>query len=176
MVRRQKVGMAADSQEEIIRFSQSKLAPDGEWWAEFLVGLSLEEMDAVNQPVNRLIDGVCIISHSSREVDRLYKDDMRERRKSGWLDNEDVVLVEYGRGTGAWAKYGQLDVRRRMFEQDWENANIDSALLVMEVHNPDDYGREDTRWIFENELEDYEYVVEFEGDYYRYSSFIDEFC
>ena len=169
--------MASNSQSEIEDFSRSDEAPEGEWWAEFLVGLSLEQEDSVDQPVNRRIDGLCVTSREpSSGVERLYKDEMREKHAAGWLDGEEVVLVEHGRGTAAWAKYGQLDVRRRMFEMDWERTAVKSATVVMEVGDPETYGRGDTRWMFENDLGDYEYMVEFEGGYHTYGDFIDEYC
>lgn len=75
-------------------------------------------------------------------------------------------------GDYAWAKYGELDLRRRMFEMDWPNANMEKYILLDVASKR---VNEDTAWIFEHELADYDYIVKASGTYYDYQAFVTQF-
>lgn len=161
----------SESLDPIREFSEAPIAPTGEWWGEFSVGLALQERDI--SLGDRRIDGLCVTSRPNRPPQKLSRAETREKRSAGWLDGEDVVLVEHGVGDYAWAKYGELDVRRRMFEMDWPNLNVEKYILLMDVAST--RVNEDTAWIFEHELEDYDYIVKAAGTYYDYQGYVTHF-
>lgn len=159
---------AGESVEPIREFSDATIAPTGEWWAEFSVGLSLREEGL--DLGDRRLDAICITSRDQSAPEKLPLDNTRQKWDEGWLDGEDVAILEHGTGDYAWAKYGELDIRRRMFERDWPKANIKKYILLMEPSSKS--GNEDTAWMFENELADYEHIVKVNGDYYAYGDFV----
>lgn len=163
---------ASASKAPIERFSQAEIAPDGEWWYEFSVGLELQGNKNLEMG-DRRIDGICVASRNQRTPEWQTRSQTRENRESGWLDSEEVVIVEHGTGSGAWAKYGQMDIRKRMFEMDWPDTSVKKSILLMEVQTPG--GNKDTQWIFENLLDGFEYVVEYDGEFYEYGDFLSSF-
>ncbi|MFB6198210.1 MAG: hypothetical protein ABEI52_08090 [Halobacteriaceae archaeon] len=120
---------------------------------------------------DRRIDGICVTSRDQSSPRKLSRQETRENRKADWLDGETVAIVEHGTGDYAWAKYGELDIRRRMFEYDWPNTNVEKYILLMEPASSD--GNEDTAWMFQHELTDYEYIIKIDGAYHRYEEYVD---
>lgn len=117
----------------------------------------------VTTGASRRLDGVCVTSRPSQMPkwsEPVGKDRIRDQYRSGWLDGEQVVLVECKWSGESWGAYGQLSVYQKLFELDWD-ANVEHCLVVVEESVPGNRG--DTEWLFKNELEGTDLVIHPEG-------------
>ncbi|WP_049936337.1 hypothetical protein [Haloplanus natans] len=131
-------------------FIKSDSAPDGKWWVEVPVGISLEETTAVKH-----VDAVCL---TSREFDlpEVYPERsgtveyvnpevpesgvnktelFRRVNDQGLFEDETVTLVECKSGKLSLRGVGQLVAYETLITQDW-NWEVDGRILVCEEVDP----------------------------------------
>lgn len=126
--------MVSTNEVELLKaFIASEYAPDGEWWIGVPVGFEM------GNAIKREIDAVCITSRKASESDPFDRTRAEEwsdeSRDEGWLEGEEVTLVEAKSSGGTWRALGQLLVYQEMFEMDW-NVTVNDSLIVADESVP----------------------------------------
>ena len=139
--------MAGDRRALLEAFIRSDASPDGKWWVDVPVGLSIGESDA-----SATVDAVCLtgrdpelpeefpdhdgVPYVYREVDAeigLDKADaFRALRETDTFDGESVVLVAVEPGASSGGTVGDLLAYQELLEADWD-WTVEDRVLVSDV-------------------------------------------
>ncbi len=124
-------------------FVESEASPDGKWWIDVPVGLSVGDGDSA------LLDAVCLTSRE-QELPEVYPehtgvpyvvhrgddragvtkvDNFRTLRETDAFDDETAVLVAVDPGASSVGAVGELLAYRALLEADWD-WEIEELLLV----------------------------------------------
>lgn len=136
--------MAGDRRALLEAFIRSDASPDGKWWIDVPVGLSIGDSDA-----DATVDAVCLtardpelpeefpdhdgVPYVYREVDAeigLDKGDaFRALRETDTFDGESVVLVAVEPGASSVGTVGDLLAYQELLEADWDWTVEDRVLV-----------------------------------------------
>lgn len=152
--------MVTQSEEKLLDdFRKSGMAPTGEWWYDFPLGFQLESGNI------READAICITSRSSNNSEKSdsvsttkSRDWFRKQRQSGWLEGEQLTIVEAKSSGGTWRALGQLIVYRELLEMDWA-ANVVDLVIVADKSVPG----KDSEQLFNTRLDEAELFI-FDGE------------
>lgn len=139
--------MAGDRRALLEAFVRSEASPDGKWWLDVPVGLSIGDPESY-----ATVDAVCLTSRESelpeefpdhdgipyvyREVDEEIgidkADAFRAVRGTDTFDDESVVLVAAEPGASSVGTVGDLLAYQKLLEADWD-WTVEGRLLVSDT-------------------------------------------
>ena len=135
------------SEERLVEsFIRSDASPEGKWFVEVPVGLSIQEKKESDSSL-KFVDAVCLTTQNSA-LPESYPDGpdfyfnvqeaephiskaevFRRLQDSNLLSNEDAVIVEAKTGMSSFKSIGQLEAYKYLLEEDYGWAVQEQVLL-----------------------------------------------
>ena len=135
-------------------YIRSEESPDGKWWVEVPVGLSVQEQQSQTASLKN-IDAVCLTSQPPHLPERYpdYAGSMeytnpdipesgvsraklfRRLRESDYFEEESATIVEAKTGASSFKAIGQLQAYKQLLEEDY-GWSVEEQILLSNQRDP----------------------------------------